>query len=186
MLRSLEKQQEVTTKTGRRVRLRPVSEDDAADLLDLLEMVVAEQIYIGMEMPPTDVKDERGWIRQMQHRRRVLPLVAEDDGRVVGMLTLTPGSFGRKDAHVASLGMMVAPSRRGMGIGSAMVEYAIAWARRHDYEKIHLQVFSSNERALALYRKLGFVEEGRRRKAFRLPDVGYADGVMMGLFLRDE
>lgn len=176
----------VQLRTGDHIFLRPANENDAADLLHLLEAVVAEQVYIGMEMPPADADDERSWIRQLQNRRRVLPLVADDNGRAVGMLTLTPGQFGQKDAHVAALGMMVAPTHRGRGIGRAMVEYAIEWAREHAYEKVQLQVFSSNSRALSLYRTMGFEEEGRRHRAFKLPEVGYADGVMMALFLEQE
>lgn len=144
---------------------------------------MAERVYIGTEMPPTEASDERSWIRSLRHRKRVLPLVAESAGRAVGLLTLVPGQFGRKDAHVATLGMMIAPGYRGRGIGRQMVAYAIDWARTHEYEKIQLQVFSSNTRALNLYRTLGFEEEGRRRKVFRLPEIGLVDGVMMGLFL---
>lgn len=173
----------VQLRSGNAIHLRPANQDDATDLLYLLEAVVAEQVYIGMEMPSADADDERSWIRQLQNRRRVLLLVADDNGRAVGMLTLTPGQFGQKDAHVAALGLMVAPTHRGMGIGRAMVEYAVEWAREHEYEKIQLQVFSSNTRALSLYETLGFEEEGRRRRAFKLPEIGYADAVMMALFL---
>ncbi len=175
-----------TLPDGRPLLLRPAQEEDAAALLALLTRVVAEQVYIGTERPPESIEAERRWLRALARRRRALALVAEVGGHVVGFLTLEPGPFGQKDAHVATLGIMVAPGFRGQGVGTAMVRYAVSWARRHAFEKVQLEVFASNARALALYRKCGFVEEGRRRAAYRLPGIGTVDAVHMALFLAQE
>ncbi|MDQ7030086.1 MAG: GNAT family N-acetyltransferase [Ardenticatenia bacterium] len=168
---------------SRRLLLRPVREEDAANLLALLRQVVAERIYIGLERTPEDVESERRWLRAFVRRQRTLALVADVHGELVGFLTLEPGAFGQKDAHVATLGIMVARPFRGLGVGTAMVEYAVAWARHQGFERIQLEVFATNVRALALYRKCGFVEEGRRRGAYRLPGLGTVDAVHMALFL---
>lgn len=93
--------------------------------------------------------------------------VAEVDGRVVGSLGITVGT--RRRAHTASMGMMVLPDHWGQGIGSRLMEAAIDLADNYlNLVRIELEVTPDNERALALYRKYGFQEEGRRRKsAFR-------------------
>ena len=57
--------------------------------------------------------------------------------------------------------MMVAPDWRGRGVGSALMEAAIAWCRRSGVEKIELSVYPDNAAARALYAKFGFREEGR-------------------------
>lgn len=176
-------EQHSTLPNGQTLCLRPARETDAAGLLALLQTVVAEGIYIGIERVPHSVEEERQWLRTLLKRQRVLALVAEVEGQIVGFLTLEPGFFGRKDAHVATLGIMVAPQFRGKGVGWAMMTYAVTWARQNRFEKIQLEVFSSNRRAYEFYRRLGFVEEGRRQAAYRLPGIGTVDAIHMALFL---
>jgi ribosomal protein S18 acetylase RimI-like enzyme len=79
--------------------------------------------------------------------------------------------------------MMVARDRRGQGIGTALMEAAIGWAREQGLHKLSLDVFAHNEAALALYRKLGFVEEGRRVKHYRRASGELWDAIEMGLLL---
>jgi putative acetyltransferase len=60
--------------------------------------------------------------------------------------------------------MLVDRDWRGRGVGSALVQAAIGWARGQGLHKLCLEVFAHNAVAIALYRKSGFVEEGRRRQ----------------------
>jgi RimJ/RimL family protein N-acetyltransferase len=82
--------------------------------------------------------------------------------------------------HVGNLGMGLLPDYRGQGIGARLALEAIAAARKNGIERIELEVLASNTNAIALYRKLGFVEEGVRRRA-RLLDGRYDDAMMMAL-----
>jgi RimJ/RimL family protein N-acetyltransferase len=77
--------------------------------------------------------------------------------------------------------MLVAADRRGRGVGSALVAAAIDWARAHDLHKLALGVFPHNEPAIALYRKFGFVEEGRLVRHIRRSDGQLWDLIEMGL-----
>ena len=63
--------------------------------------------------------------------------------------------------HVATLGIAVAADHRGRGVGSALLAEAIVWARSVGVEKLVLSVYPHNTGAIALYRKFGFVQEGR-------------------------
>ena len=67
-------------------------------------------------------------------------------------------------------------------MGTALLRHALDWARSVGVQKVTLEVFASNDPALALYRKLGFEEEGRRRREF-LIDGNLIDGVLMALWL---
>ena len=58
--------------------------------------------------------------------------------------------------------MAVAREWRGRGVGSALLAAAIERARADGVHKLSLEVFPHNEAGIALYRKFGFVEEGRR------------------------
>jgi RimJ/RimL family protein N-acetyltransferase len=79
--------------------------------------------------------------------------------------------------------MMVARDWRGRGIGTALVAAAIDWGREHRLHKLTLSVFPHNEAAIGLYRKFGFVEEGRRVKQMRRANGELWDLIEMGLQL---
>src|SRR3954451_7206118 len=67
--------------------------------------------------------------------------------------------------HSGALGIGLLPSYRGRGVGARLTAAAIGAARLNGIERIELEVWASNARAIALYRQLGFVEEGVRRRA---------------------
>jgi L-phenylalanine/L-methionine N-acetyltransferase len=82
-------------------------------------------------------------------------------------------------AHVRLLGIAIAPDWQGRGVGRALMQRLLAWA--DDWAgvlRIELQVHVDNERAQALYRSLGFVEEGRHR-GYALKGGRYVDSISM-------
>jgi len=105
-------------------------------------------------------------------------LLAEAEGRIVGSIHVEPSRHG-----FGEIGMAVAQDWRGRGVGSALLETAIAWAREQRLHKLSLDVFAHNERAIGLYRKFGFVEEGRRVKHYRRQSGELWDALEMGLLL---
>jgi ribosomal protein S18 acetylase RimI-like enzyme len=108
--------------------------------------------------------------------------LAELDGNLVGWVTL----FRRQQEfrrHTAELGMAVLQTSRGLGIGTALLRYTLEWAARHNIEKVNLGVRASNQRAQALYRRFGFVEEGRRVKEIKDLANEYDDSIEMAIFL---
>ena len=70
-----------------------------------------------------------------------------------------------------------------MGVESALMTAALRWAEEFGLEKVTLEVYPHNEVAIALYRKFGFVEEGRRVKHYRRANGGLWDSIVMGLLL---
>jgi RimJ/RimL family protein N-acetyltransferase len=79
------------------------------------------------------------------------------------------------------LGMLVHRDWRGRGVGSALMQAAIEWARGHGLHKLCLEVFAQNAGAIALYRNCGFVEEGRRARQYRRASGELWDTIVMGL-----
>jgi RimJ/RimL family protein N-acetyltransferase len=79
--------------------------------------------------------------------------------------------------------MAVARDWRGRGVGSPLLAAGIDWARGYGLHKLSLTVFPHNAAAIALYRKFGFVEEGRLVKHFRRQSGELWDGIEMGLLL---
>jgi RimJ/RimL family protein N-acetyltransferase len=151
--------------------VRPMAEADRRPLAVLFAAVAAERDGIASE-PPIDLEARAaGWTVEGT-------LVADAGGELVGSIHLERSRHG-----YAELGMAVARGWRGRGVGSALLAAAIEWARAHDVHKLSLAVFPHNEGALALYRKFGFVEEGRRVKHFRRQSGELWDAVEMGLLL---
>ncbi len=104
------------------------------------------------------------------------------DGRIVGSLTLWQTGL-KKMKHVRELGMLVIDGYREMGVGGALIDYSLKWARtQKEIQKIVLGVFSTNNRAFRLYQKFGFKEEGLLRKQHILKSK-YADEFRMALFI---
>lgn len=101
-------------------------------------------------------------------------LVLEEEGGIVGALGLHP----TQAEGVTALGMWILPSHRRRGGGRMLMEAALA-ARPEDVHKIELEVFPENEPAIALYRQMGFEEEGLRRDHYRREDGSLRSALIM-------
>jgi ribosomal protein S18 acetylase RimI-like enzyme len=110
-------------------------------------------------------------------------IVAVVDGELAGYVRLGKASRFRSSDHVLTVnGIAVDPGRQGRGVGRALIDGAIAEARRRGARRLTLRVFSPNERARRLYESAGFVVEGVLREEFFL-DGRYVDDVFMALVL---
>jgi len=169
-----------TTKDGRTVVIRRAGEPDAPQLMRNINEVGAEGDWILTESVGWDVVREREWVRGFDGRQSVL-YVAEIDGRIVGQIDAHISTY-PKAAHVASLGIAIVKGYRDVGIGRALLDRILAWMKGRGVEKATLEVFSTNERAIALYQKMGFAVEGARRRQFKIRGQ-YVDDVYMAKWL---
>ncbi len=151
--------------------IRAAHEDDRLALAVLIAAVAEERDGIATE-PPVDVEARAAsWTIDGT-------LVAAAGTEIVGSLYVDRSRFGFGD-----IAMAVAREWRGRGVGSALLAAAIEWARERGVHKLSLGVFVHNAAAIALYRKFGFVEEGRRIKHYRRANGELWDSVEMGLLL---
>jgi len=163
------------------VTVRPATEADVDASLDLFESVVNEGRWMGVQ-PGFDREERRDrFLAALETEGRTQLVAVAETGEIVGMLNLDVAPYG-----VAGLGMCVAQGWRRQGVGGALVERAIAAARRLGAHKIALQVWPHNDAALRLYRRYGFVEEGRLRRHYRRRNGELWDAVMMGLVLEEQ
>lgn len=149
----------VTLKDGRAALIRFAEPRDAEALIDQINEVGAEEVYIMTERFSKSVGEEEEFLRNLD-RRETLFLVAVLDGRLVGSADVCRGAQS-KNAHTASLGVAIRKEVRGLGLGRAMLEEMIRWAKSVGVRKLTLGVFATNESAIALYQQLGFAEEAR-------------------------
>ena len=109
-------------------------------------------------------------------------IVAEENGSPVGHAFLDPLPM-RANAHVFTLTIVVHPGHVERGIGRAMLEHLLDWARRDArVGKVELNVRAGNLRARRLYHRCGFVEEARFARRVRRTDDVYEDDIGMAWF----
>jgi RimJ/RimL family protein N-acetyltransferase len=160
-------------------RARP---GDAGALVALAEAVASEpEGWLISDGSWRTAGEERRFLRALRRYSDAAVFVAEADGRagIVGRLSLgrDPHPASR---HVADLGLMVASDYRRRGVGRALLEQAVDWARDTGVRKLELHVFPHNEAALALYERFGFRREGYRRSHYRRGRE-YLDAIVMAL-----
>jgi ribosomal protein S18 acetylase RimI-like enzyme len=152
-------------------QIRPARDDDRLPLALVFAAVAEERDGIGSE-PPVDVEARAAsWTLDGT-------IVAVGNGEVIGSIHVAASGHG-----YGEIGMAIAREWRGRGVGSALMEAAIEWARAHGLHKLSLGVFAHNAAGLALYRKYGFIEEGRRIKHYRRQSGELWDSIEMGLLL---
>jgi ribosomal protein S18 acetylase RimI-like enzyme len=172
-------------KTGDSVTIRCATAADAASVLALTRAVISEQHFLVTQPDEFDLSedDQRSRIAKHADSPDELVLVADQSGPVLGVLSCEAGSRQRL-AHRATFQMLVERGWRGRGIGTALLQTLIAWAEEHPtIEKLGLAVSATNSPAIGLYRRFGFVEEGRRPRELRLGPNQYVDDVLMYRFV---
>jgi RimJ/RimL family protein N-acetyltransferase len=167
------------------VIVRRAEPTDAQALKELGDAVGAEpEGWLVTTNGWRSVADERRYLRAIRRYPHAAVFVAEDDGRVVGRLSVARDQH-PASRHVADLGLMVAASHRRQGIGTALLEAAAEWARQAGVAKLELHVFPWNEAAIKLYERFGFEREGVRRAHYRRGD-DYVDAVLMALVISER
>jgi putative acetyltransferase len=159
--------------------VRPIQAGDFDDWLALFEAVAGEGLWLGAEAPLDPVARREFFDRCLTQSDAAL-FLAESEGHLVGAVSV---SLGR---GLADLGMFVARDHRRAGVGSALVEAALGWAREAGAHKVSLAVWAHNHAARALYAKFGFVTEGTRRRHYRRHNGQLWDAVLMGLILDES
>jgi RimJ/RimL family protein N-acetyltransferase len=155
---------------------------DAAALVRLAQEVGAEpEGWLIADDAWRGVAEERRYLKALRRHPHAGVFVVEEDAEIVGRLSVArdphPASY-----HVADLGLMVSAGHRRRGVGRALLERAVAWARESRVRKLELHVFPHNGPALALYDGFGFVREGYRRAHYRR-GTGYVDAILMAYWI---
>jgi RimJ/RimL family protein N-acetyltransferase len=143
------------------VRIVPIDKRHVAGFREVLDAVARERRWLSMtEAPP--LADVRRFV--VGNLRSGAPqFVALDDGRVVGWCDVVPRP---RDTmrHTGVLGMGVAASHRGQGLGARLLATTLEAAEAAGITRVELMVLVDNAVAAALYRRHGFETEGRCRR----------------------
>lgn len=160
------------------IRIVETADEHIESLNRCIGVVARERRYIALRDAPP-VEASRAFVQSVRDGDGAHFVAVGATGEVVGwcdVVRFTHEGF----RHCGRLGMGLTPDVRGRGVGRRLAETTIAAALQRGVERIELEVFAHNTRAIRLYERLGFVHEGVRRRARKLDDA-YEDMFLMAL-----
>ncbi|TVL85413.1 GNAT family N-acetyltransferase [Brachyspira hyodysenteriae] len=163
--------------------IREAHIEDAENVVNYIVKVSEETNFMMSDSTEIelDVKKEEEFLQNIQKSIITKMFLYEIDGEIVGICNLK-GIDRKKVKHRVNLGISVLKKHWGDGIAKKLINYAVGYAKENSIKKIELTVRIDNERALKLYKSLGFFIEGEIKDFFCIDNV-YYNCYMMGLFI---
>lgn len=157
------------------MRIREASAEDWPALWAFMQPIVAagETYTYPRDLDEATLRDM--WLLSAPSRTVVAVGDPDGDGAgtVLGTAKMNRNHMGG-GSHIASASFMVDPAHAGRGVGRALGQYALDWARAEGYRAMQFNaVVESNTRAVALWKSLGFDVVGTLNEGFRHPRLGY-------------
>ncbi|MCR8979886.1 GNAT family N-acetyltransferase [Brevibacillus laterosporus] len=161
--------------------IRSAIEKDAKDLSELRLLIDGETENLDREKGEAfiDVPGFERIIKTDTENKRNLFLVAVVHDRIVGF-SRCEGNHLNRFSHKIEFGVCVLKDFWGYGMGKNLLKESIFWADSNGIKKITLNVLETNDKAIKLYKKLGFEIEGILKKDKLLSDGKYYNTIVMG------
>lgn len=176
---------EILLKDGRPCILRNGTGSDAAEIYRSFDLTHGETEFL-LSYPDEnsfDIPQEGQFLAEKEQGEREIELCAVLEGRIVGTAGIE--AIGTKDKvkHRAGFGISVEKAAWGLGLGRALTLASIECAKAAGYSQLELDVVGANERAISLYKSLGFIEYGRNPRGFRTRAGDWQTLILMRLEL---
>ncbi len=171
----------LTLRDGREIMIRSVEPEDAAGMLQYMKIMLGETPFL-LRTPEEfnyTPEEETQVLAGRKNDPRSLMLVAEIEGQIIASADVCSHGAKSRVLHRAELGISVRKDYWRQGIGSALMERLISFAKQSGFEQIELTVESKNQRALRLYLKNGFTVYGTRPHGMKYPDGSYDNDYLM-------
>lgn len=172
----------IDLKDGRTAVIRKAVSSDGGAMLRYIDIICREtdNLTFGAGEFNIPIEEEEKIIDSMNKVDNSLFLVAEINGEIVGNLSFNGGKR-KRTRHAGEFGVSVSQDHWGLGLGRALIEYLIEWAKMSGIiRKINLRVRTDNDNAIKLYKSLGFETEGRLTRDFIINNE-FIDCYEMGL-----
>ncbi|MBU8686977.1 GNAT family N-acetyltransferase [Priestia megaterium] len=165
-----------TLKNGIGVSIREAAPKDAEKMIAFYNRVGGESDFL------TPLSEYELFLASVKQEQNALIVVAEKEEKIISIASIT-SSQNPRNKHVGTLGIVVEKSYSGLGLGRQLMIDLIEWARTNKQtKKIELVTQEDNQRAISLYRELGFQTEGLKEKDTYINGV-YYNTMLMSLHL---
>jgi ribosomal protein S18 acetylase RimI-like enzyme len=166
---AMEMTRKFAAKNGVEITIRPAQTGDSCAIIDTVRSNANERSYVLMEHYGKDDASEQDYITHLDNAKNLL-IVATAGSEVVGCLAALQADSGKRSetAHLLHLGLHLREAFRGLGIGTHLLEYAVAWAVEKGFKKLEANIFTTNKHSLGMFTKAGFAEEGVRKNRIQV------------------
>jgi len=164
------------------LRYKKIKKSDGEKYLKLMKKLDQETSFMLYEPDErkTTIKEMEEKIEQINARDGVI-IGAETDDELIGFISASRIPL-KRVKHCVYIVVGVLKEESGKGIGTGLFEKLIEWAKNNEISKLELTVMRHNERAIDLYKKIGFKIEGIKNKSLII-DENYVDEYYMGMVL---
>lgn len=168
--------------------IRSAIEVDAEAIIDIRNSIILSEnttkFFVSNNIS-TNVEKEADKIRKNIENGNLF-IVYEVDRKVVGYLVFNRYEQQRLQ-HAGSMSMAISEEFCNQGIGTKLITFLLDWAKKQEnVEKICLGVVSINDRAIKVYERIGFLEEGRQINQIKYEDGSYSDDIVMAYYLKQN
>lgn len=150
------------------MRVREFVADDWAEVWPIVREVIQAEDTFPYDPAMTSEQARDVWVVSPPG----VVVVAEEDDQILGTAHMQANRPGR-GSHVSTASFMVAKHARGRGVGTALCQYALDWAKGRGFAGMQFNaVVATNHTAVELYKRLGFSVVGTVPGAFDHPEFG--------------
>ncbi len=175
---------EIKLRNGDLLTIREASEGDASAIIEFIKTIGDESdnlTFSGSEFNNT-IEEEKVILRDHKEKENQIFVIAYIDGEIVGQMNARASQKPRLK-HVCEFGISTRKQHWGKGIATEVLTYLIEWAQSNAViRKVNLRANVNNEKAIALYERMGFQHEGLHKRDFFLHGE-FIDAVSMGLII---
>lgn len=167
-------------KDSRELVIRKATEEDAEKVLEYLNIIGGETDFLsfGVEGLNITLEEERNYFKNLTAKNFFL--IAEIEEKIVGNCSISTNEKRIRLKHFGELGIVVLKECWNLGIGNKLIETALLLGKNGGLKKVNLETRSDNKKAIVLYKKLGFKEEGTIKRGI-LIDEKFYDLLVMGI-----
>lgn len=176
----------IKLKDGKECLIRNATAHDAEEVLALYNKVNNETNFL-LKYPDEkgfSIEEEKSFLSQKEESAAEVQLCALVGDVIVGLASVSTIGAREKIRHRAELGVSIEKNYWSLGIGSALTAASIECAISAGYQQLELEVVLDNKNAIALYKKMGFIEYGRNPRGFVSRKSEYQELILMRLELR--
>jgi RimJ/RimL family protein N-acetyltransferase len=176
---------EYDLKDAQKLIVRNPKLGDEQGLITQMKIVDSETKFLAREPDEFNfsLEQEREFIKNSMNDENRLFLIGEIDGRIIANCSVGVISNNKRYLHRAAMGIAVCKDYWSNGIGKKMMQECIKWCKEKGIEQLELEVVTENNRAVSMYKNLGFQIHGTKKRALKYGDGTYADEYYMILFL---
>lgn len=158
------------------MHIRKLEVSDSAAYLEMLDKLDQETSFMLFEPGERSMTEDE--IIARVYNKGSETFVVADEGELGGFISISRG-FAKRINHMGYIVMGILKAHQGRGLGTKLFGEAINWAKENGITRLELTVMTHNTAALALYKKMGFLVEGTRKKAMKV-EGKYVDEYYMG------